>query len=411
MKHDNFEEHFDWLLAFMAVLDPFTHELLTLLRRVESTNTPTMGVLVDGTHMELRYNRKFVESLTDEEIRYVLDHEMFHLALHHCTGRLPEDKMLQRRHNIAADLAVNSINPENKFKKMPDGILLPKLFDLPEKLSLEQYFDLLPKVTEGSKGKNNNQGKSGDSENGTGDSEDESNGDDRKEGHGGFDDHNGWSTEEDSVADEIIRQKIREMENSDRYWGNMPSDVKETILAAQKSKVAWHRLLRAALGTIISKDIVHTFKRPNRRFGYPYTGFKRECVDRVLLLWDTSGSVFGPEQSRFLSETNRVAEVQPVDVLMFDTDIKGEPIPFNRKMQSIQVVGSGGTSFKEPFEYADKMHYGSVICLTDGAAASIPKPKYVHHIIWAIVGGGKPPVDWGRVVNIDTVNGRHAPSD
>ena len=211
------------------------------------------------------------------------------------------------------------------------------------------------------------------------------------------------------IVEEMVRQKIRQMENSDRFWGNMPGEIRQHILAAQRSRVAWHKLLRYRFGQLVSKAFVHTFKRPNRRFGYPYTGFKRDYTDRVLLLWDLSGSIQDVEKSQFLSETNRIAEQQPVDVLMFDYGLIGKVVPFNRKMKTVAVEGGGGgTSFMEPFEYADKMRYGAVVCLTDGAASPIPKPKHVKHIIWAIVGeGNKPPVDWGQVINIDTINGRY----
>ena len=421
MEYKSFDERFDWLLGFMAQDDPFTHELLMLLERVEVNSMPTMGVAVEGLKMILGYNRKYFESLTDDEVMWVFAHEMFHLALHHCTGRKPTDKDQQRRHNIAADLAVNCLVRTGDFRRTPrHGVLFPKQFGFPEKLSMEQYYDMLPnspdKGGEGGKGgggkdedKDGEGGSKDEDKDGKGGGRGDKDGEQPCGSHGGFDVHDGWSEEEDSVADEIIRQKIREMENSDRYWGSMSADEKEVIVAAQRSTTAWHRLLRVVYGSLLSRGVIHTFKRPNRRFGYPYTGFKREYTDRVLLLWDTSGSCWGKEeQSKFLAETNRIAELMPVDVLMFDAGIQGKVIPFNRKMRSFPVSGGGGTSFKEPFEYADRMHYRTVICLTDGCAPAIEKPRYVKDTIWAIIGAGnKPPVDWGRVVNIDTINGRH----
>jgi predicted metal-dependent peptidase len=434
MKYENFQERFDWLLGFMALDDPFTHELLMLLRREEVKSIPTMGVSVEGSCMTLGYNREYMESLSDEQIRYAFSHEMFHLALHHCTTRRPTDAAERMKHNIAADLAINCLIVENNFRKAPEGILFPSQFKFKDKLSMEQYFDLLPTPP-----KENNQDKSDKEGNGEGEGDGSGGGegDDDKEGngkgdgkegdkkgknggkgsgkgvgkklgsHGGFDCHEGWSDEENTVADEIIRQKIREMENSDRYWGNMPGDVKQTILAAQKSRIAWHRLLRAIYGHVITKTWSHTFKRPNRRFGYPYTGFKRDCTGRALLLWDTSGSIHDNELSKFLSETNRIAETMPVDIQMFDHALQGKVVPFNRKMKSIDVKGRGGTSFEEPFALADKMRYETVICLTDGQAPAIERPRHVKNIIWAIVGvGNKPPVTWGKILNIDTVNGR-----
>jgi len=408
-EYRSFEERFDWLLAFMALDDPFTHELLTILRRKETHDLPTMGVMVEGSALTLYYNREFFNALSDEEVRYVLAHEMFHLALHHCTTRRPTDLEQLKRHNIAADLAVNSLIVEDGWKRMPKGELkgmLPQDFKFPPKLSLEQYFGMLPKQKGGGKGGCPKGG--GDCTKSTGGGCPKGDGNCPKDsGHGGFDSHDGWSKEENQIAEEIIRQKIREMENSDRFWGSMPGDIKQIILAAQKSRIAWHRILRYRLGQLASKVSVHTFKRPNRRFGWPYTGFKRDAIDRTLLLWDTSGSIADEELSQFLSETNRIAESHPVDVQMFDHELQGKVTPFSRKMKKVEVKGRGGTSFKEPFELADKMRYGAVVCLTDGCAPAIDKPKHVRDIIWAVVGSqNKPPVTWGRVINIDTVHGR-----
>jgi predicted metal-dependent peptidase len=448
LEYKSFEERWEWLLAFMDIDDPFVAEMLTIISVERDDSIHTMGVMAEGSRIRLLYSRPFVESLSDESVRYVLCHEIDHLALHHCTTRQAAEGEDMKRHNVAADLEVNSLIVENQFRRRPPPPmqgLHAKEMGLPEKLSLEQYLNLLPKDAgkKGGKGKgkgdgsgdgsadgdkdedqspsdkNDGSGKdkgksqpSNDKESGAGGDKDEDQSSNGGQGgndpsdHGGFDNHDGWSSD-NMVADEIIRQKIREMENSSRYWGNMPGDVKQHILEAQRSKVAWHKLLRYRYGQLVSKGFVHTFKRPNRRFGYPYTGFKRDGVDRVLLLWDLSGSMGQAEKSRLLSETNRIAEQQPVDVLMFDYGLIGKVVPFNRKMKFVETEGGGGgTSFKEPFEYADMMRYSTVVCLTDGCAEAIPKPKHVKHILWAIVGMGKPPVDWGQVVNIDTVEGR-----
>jgi len=422
-EYKSFRERFDWLLGFMAMDDPFTHELLMLLHRAETNRTPTMAVSVEGSEMTLHYNRQFFESLSDEEVRGVFTHEMSHLAFHHCTRRGPSDKALRKKHNVAADLAVNSIFVPTGYRRLPKDALMPEKYKFEGKLSLEQYYALLPDQEKddkdkGSKGKGKDKGEGGAGDKGDDQAEDQQGGgqgDDQEDNqgsdHDGFDDHSLWSDDDNQIADEIIRQKIREMENSDRYWGNMPGDIKQMILEAQKSRIAWYRMLRCAYGQLTSKNITHTFKRPNRRFGYPYTGFKKDYIDRVLLLWDLSGSIHDSDLSRFLAETNRLAEQQPVDVQMFDNGLQGKLLSFNRKLKKIAVTGRGGTSFKEPFEFADKMRYGSVICFTDGCAPAIPRPRFVKNIIWAIVGLSKPPVPWGRAINIDTINGQPIPAD
>ena len=408
-NYKSFEERMDWLLAFMVIDDPFSAELLTFVTPQESTHVDTMAVGVQGTSLTLFYNRKFVESLEDAAVRFVLAHEMHHLALHHITTRKPSDPNLMRKHNIAADLEINSglkaccALDKGGFKSPPpppyEGIF-PKTYGLEEGLSLEQYLQVLPEDTNSEKEDGTGGGSS--SGEGTGECSDVG----KEESHGGFDSHHLWSDGENQLLDEMIRQKITQMANSDSYWGSMPGDLKLRILAAQKSKVPWVKLLRHTLGTIPFSSLRHTYLRPNRRFEFPYTGFKKECISRILILWDTSGSIRPYENSKFLSEVNRISEVNPIDVQMFDYTLQGKIIPFNRKMTAIQIEGGGGTSFIEPFELADKLRYDTVIVLTDGDALPIPKPKHVKRIIWVIIGAdNNPPVKWGEVIHIDTTNG------
>jgi len=435
------EERMDRLMAFMILDDPFSHEILSILERIEVPSIPTMGVRIEGLRMELAYNPDFFMSLTDNEARYGFLHEVDHLVLHHCDCRKPTDDKLRKKHNIAADLAINSLLEDRVSKKAGSGYvdrikgtLLPSQYSLKEKLSLEQYFDMLTdeqaeNTAGGGEGEGEGEGEGGPGGPGGGEGDGEGEGEggpgdgSGKPGgpgqgvpknlgsHGGFDVHDGWSEEENALAGEIIRQKIRQMENSDRFWGNMPADIKERILEAQRSRIAWHKLLRLYYGQHAGRNLIHTFKRPNRRFGYPYTGYKRDTTQRALVLWDTSMSVASYELSQFLSETNRISETMEVDVQMFDADLAGELTPFDRRIKSFEVKGRGGTSFLKPFQLADDLRYTLVVCLTDGAAPAIPEPKFVKDVIWAIVGNRQPPVSWGKVVRIDTRNGVSIPEE
>jgi len=416
-EEDQDRERLDRLLAWMNIDDPFTHEILSIMERRPTRGIPTMGVRVEGSLIELGYNPDFLRSLNERQARYGIIHEVRHLVFHHCTTRRPVDESLQKKHNVAADLAINSPLEDRvgEYIERIDGILLPDQFGFRPNLSLEQYYEMLPDMPDGKGGGKD----SGDSQGGGSQGEDPQGGDSQGEGaqgdgeslpykhgsHGGFDVHDGWCDEDNALAGEIIRQKIREMENSERFWGNMPGDLRERILAAQRSRIAWSNLLRFHFGQFAGRNLIHTFKKPNRRFGYPYLGYKRDEVDRVLVLWDTSASIAGYELSQFLSETNRMSETNPVDVQMFDHGLQGDIIPFDRHLKAFGVKGRGGTSFREPFQLAEDKRYNLVVCLTDGGAPAIPRPKFVKEVIWAVVGRGKPPVDWGKVVHIDTKNG------
>lgn len=408
-EYNSLEERWDWLLSQLVLDEMFMHEILMIMSKSCNDSIGTMGVSAKESRINLYYNKDFLKSLDDAEAKYVLKHEVFHCVLHHITTRLPEDPKQRMLWNIAADLAINCLiredagcyRPKDPKTGKPIGVHpLDEEFKFPEMLSMEQYVQLI-KDKFGSDGQGKGQGDpNGQGQSGQGDP----NGQDKGQAlpdKGSFDSHDGW--QESELADEIIRNKVEELANSDRSWGSMSSQMKDMILAAQRSKVNWRKQLRHFLGQLPSRVQTPTFKKPNRRFGYPFSGKKREYTDRKLVAIDTSGSIADKELAQFLTEMNRLAETQPVDLCLFDWAITQEPRPYERKHTKYEFTGRGGTNFQPVMELAAKKRYQSIIMLTDGEASAPDFPKGVKDILWVITGGKnrKPPVDWGRVVHID----------
>lgn len=380
----------------MVLEDMFVHEMLMMMEKRSSRNLPTMGVGVVNSRLILYYNPDFVDKLSDAELRYIVTHEIYHVAFHHVTHRLPEDENERGLWNKAADLAINSLIPEDANRHMPKDKklkgLLPKDFGFEEKLSMEQYVQLLR--DKGDDGQGGNGGTYGMPMAGEGEGDEEK---DPKQG-GGFDSHGEWK--ESEIVKEIVRGKIEQLARKERAWGSMPGDVKAMILAAQRSQVNWVKYLRRYLGNLISARYESTFKRPNRRFGYPYCGKKRLCIDRKLVTIDTSGSVGNEELAQFLAEVNKLSEIQPVDLQLFDHQLQGKTVPFDKKHIRFDFKDRGGTCFEPVMELASKKRYQSLIILTDGEAGAPEYPRGVKDVLWVIVGGGEPPVKWGKVVKI-----------
>lgn len=398
-KYKDFEERWEWILSFMVLEDMFVHEMLMLMEKRPTYHIATMGVSVQDAKLILYFNPKFADTLTDPELRYVVTHEIYHVALHHCTTRRPEDEKEKGIWNKAADLAINSLIPQDTNRHMPQKKelkgLMPKDFGFPEKLSMEQYLQLLRDK------KDDGQNSDGSGPYGSRISGGDGEGEDSTKQCGGFDDHGDWKDSE--IVKEIIRNKVEQLSHREKVWGTMPGDVKSIIMAAQRSYVKWTKYLRHYLGNLISTKVESTFKRPNRRYGYPYCGSKRLHTDRKLLGVDTSGSIGDKDLAQFLCEMNKLAEVQPVDVQCFDHGLQGKAVPFDRKRAKFKFHGRGGTDFGPVFKLAEERHYQSLIILTDGYANPPERPKFVKDILWVIVPGGKCPVDWGTVVKIPEV--------
>lgn len=389
-KYKSIEERWEWIITYMVLEDRFVHEMLLMMEKRANKAIGTMGVMVENATLILQYNPDFINELTDPELRYVVTHEIYHVALHHCTIRLPENPEDRSLYNIAADMAINTLIPEDSSRHMPKDKktgepigILPNKRGFENKLSMEQYVILL-RDQEQTKAKGTGQG----SDNG------DKSGDKNKE----FDNHDGWN--ESEVMKEIIRNNIDRLSRNEKVWGSMPGDVKAIILAAQRGQVSWQKILRHYLGLLPSTKIESTFKKPHRRYGYPYCGTKRNHIDRKLVAIDTSGSISDDDLSQFLAEVNRLAEIQPVDMQLFDHELQGKVVPFDRKRVKFEVSGRGGTCFEPVMKLAEEKKYQSVIILTDGCAAAPKRPNYVKDVIWVITGDGNPPVEWGTTVHI-----------
>ena len=71
--------------------EPFYAALSRRIEKRRNDAIPTAGVRInDDGRLELSYNAKFFEGLTDAQRQGVLIHEFSHLVYEHLTGRLPD---------------------------------------------------------------------------------------------------------------------------------------------------------------------------------------------------------------------------------------------------------------------------------------------------------------------------------
>ena len=379
-EEEKAKKYMEWLIGFMSFRFRFVYQTLMLLVTIPQKGMGTMGVRVLGSgKFQLSYDPLFVNSFKDEELTYVFYHEVAHIALHHCTSRkFP----LRDLGNVAIDLAVNELIPVNSSCQPPRdskgeliGCYVEQLQkekeykDLKTKQSAEYYYDYLLKKQKKMK-------------------------EESFKDYKGVDNHDGHK--EDPIGDIIIRNKIDEIAKGD-LWGDMTSADKETILAAQVSRINWANVLRQYYGLFVGKDRESTYKRPNRKGIESFPGQKKLTIDRHLVAIDTSGSIDSECLSRFLGVLNQMTDHIIVDVMQFDCDITEKPRPFDRRKKEYQFTGRGGTDFQPVISTVDKYHYRSVVILTDGCA-SAPIPPKNASVVWLMPEGCTAPVAWGKKI-------------
>lgn len=127
-------------------------ELAYVLKYRSSGSVPTAAVSRTGV---LYYNPEFVSGLNDEELTFLMLHELCHLAFVHFDrlAALEPD-----RSNVVGDLEINSYLQAWGYRVI-DGALLPEKFGLPPRLSAEEYDRLLPPGGGGGGGDGNDSGR------------------------------------------------------------------------------------------------------------------------------------------------------------------------------------------------------------------------------------------------------------
>ena len=264
MANVNAKNKIESAISRLICFQPLYGTVFLHLNKVQTEKLPTMGVgVMRRVDLGLFYNPDFVESLTDIELRAVLKHEALHVLLHHLT-RSKHFAYNPRGYNIAADVSINQ-----NIEGLPEGALYPKTFSLPKEQSSEWYYEKLKK-----------------------DCEKDGKGFDDLDG-GTVDDHSMW----DEFDDDIVTEKVRNIaekaikEQEKKGWGNINGNVVQQIMAANKPIVNWKKEVRWFINKLVLMGRRNTRMRPNRRYGFTSPGSKRNYTSKLLVAFDTSGSV------------------------------------------------------------------------------------------------------------------------
>ena len=355
-----------------------------------------------------RYGRKFIQSLKEPELNFVVAHEAGHKMYRHLTTwkRLYEEDA--RLANNAMDYVINlmlkDLDPNGRTIAMPiyrDGPMKGKPMGLCDErfrgMSTKQVFDILKQEKES--------GNAGGDGGGDGEGE-------------GMDLHdwaeaNGLSPEEvkelERDIDQAIRQGLMAHEKVAGKGTGMSSRELEQLL---EPKVDWREVLREFVKATCSAKDTSSWRRVNRRFlstGMYMPSMVGEKVGHLVVGVDTSGSVGGKELAEFLSEVKGIAEeVKPekVDLLYWDGEVAGHEEYTEHDVANIvsstQPKGGGGTSPSCVSTYLNeqKIKPECVIMLTDGYVGNDWGNDWPAQVLWVITGGNDVMAPNGKTIHI-----------
>lgn len=328
------------------------------------------------------YGNKFVESLTDAELRFLILHETRHKLyrhLHVWRHLYEEDAQTA---NMACDYAINlQIADENRdgYATMPmrDGKPIGLIDERFRNMDVAKIYRVLRQERQEQSG----------GQGGQGDNQD-----------GGMDDHN-WdeaqslSEDEKKDLDKQIDQAIRQ---GALAAGHMGHAVSRDLQDLMRPQVDWREVLRNFAMETCSGNEYGTWRRPNRKYiaaGHYMPSTYSESVGELVVAVDTSGSITAEALTQVLSEIVGICHtVSPsaVRLLYWDTMVRGDERydreDLDRIPSSTKPKGGGGTRITCVNKYMDEHNIKpqAVIVLTDGHLGGT-WGEWAVPVLWGVI--------------------------
>ena len=404
-------------------------EKMTLHRRVEAVNIDCMrnkdfallsGIICMGKSdvkdelptagtdgKNKYYGADFIKDMTRKQLRYLVLHENFHVALKHCIAYRPlEDRFGAPLCNVAMDYVVNGLieelDPALNFVDRPTAV--PPLVDAKYKgMSFPQVLkslvddmkaqgldpeqmkkdaDAMQKALEEMLGKCLDEHMHGDAE-GDGD------GGDDGDGKGGMSEKAIAKLSKDiddaNHQGALLAQKMR---------GNGAGGRDIFELAAERA-TNWQDALRDFLSSVCQGDEQSRFCPPNKRLlasGFIMPSHFTETIGEIVIACDTSGSMHTYYSTIFGEIARICSSVRPegVRVLWWDTSVCGDqefkPDQYDQIATLMSPKGGGGTVVSCVAKYIakKKLTPKCVIYLTDGYIESeyeVPKLPVLFGVV------------------------------
>ena len=357
---------------------PFWGTLVMNMPFKEDGNIPT--ACTNGK--EVRFNPEYCNGLNDEELKFLIAHEIGHPMLEHTTRRGERDGY---NWNMAGDYVINQILSDEGIGKMPEGGLLDKdLYDRCDGITDRIYNELPPPPEDG-----------------------------RGRGYGGqgqpLDDiqDGGQSQAEISQQQAEWRVKVAQATQSARMMGKLSAGIERLVGELLKPKVLWAEVLQRFV--VKQKTDDRTFARANRRFiqqGMYLPSITGEVMGEIVWAVDCSGSITQEEIDQFATEIIKVWEDHKptkTHVIYFDSDVSHYDCFGQQDRLEIKPHGGGGTAFSPVFEYMQDNDIDPVACvfLTDLCCSDFGTEPNCP-VLWVTTEEGTAP--FGEVVKMEGVN-------
>ena len=331
------------------------------------------GVKTAATNgKNIRYNPHFVDSLNDEERKFLVAHECLHPMLEHTYRRNGRN---HKRWNQAADYVINKLLDDEKIGKMPQGGLLDNNIHQAGGGTTDGIYNILPEPDD-------------DGNNGHGDPLDDCN-------------DGGDTPAEQAQQEAEWKVRVAQAAQAAKMMGKMSAGLERLVGEILKPKVDWRDVLRKFLEKCKSDQ--RTWSKFNRRFlaqGIYLPSVSGESLGEIAFSVDCSGSITQDVIDQFAAEIRSAKEdgnPTKIHVVYFDSEVSHYECYGRDDDLDIKPHGGGGTAFSPVFEYFAEHDINPVACvfLTDLCCNDFgEQPAYP--VLWVSTDEGTAP--FGEVV-------------
>lgn len=339
---------------------PFFGTLALRLQPQEDPAAPTAWT--DGR--TLGYNPEFILSLTVDQLRGLICHEVMHIAnLHH----LRKGEREHKRWNVAADFAINPLIINAGMELPPGGLNNPAYNDQ----SAEHIYNLLPPDQGG----------------------------DGSEGPGEVRPFPGGAAEQ-ALEEQQTKIAVQQAAQMAKAQGKLPGSLARLIEELGECKVDWKEALHRFVSQSARND--YTFKRPNKRYistGFYLPSLYSEELPPLVVAIDTSGSVDAKMLAAFGGELEGILQQYPTELTVIYCDAKVNHVDtFSRDTPvKLHPHGGGGTDFRPVFDYVEKqgLEPCCLIYLTD-LMGTFPQEPAPYPVLW--ITDERTQAPWGETI-------------
>lgn len=287
---------------------------------------------VDGKNMY--WNREFIKSLSDDEILFLICHEILHMVYDHLGRTGHRDKELA---NMAQDYLINYVLQMEGVGTMPQIGLYDKQYN--NSMTSEEIYDILVK-----KGVPKQKTL------------------DLHLDMSGKDGQPGMTKDELEVLKQELKGVIVQASQAAKMAGKMPAGIQRLIDDLVEPKVPWQKYVNKTIKALYKENYTY-LKQSRRMLGQPkgskivLPGRKPGKTADIAVAFDMSGSI-GQEEARFfLSEVLGMMGILKkfrLTLFTFDTGIYNPQVfteHDRHKVLEYDFQGGGGSDFTEAWEF------------------------------------------------------------